>query len=57
VLFCRELNGANYATDVIGGLLHARNVAAAVGAWPICLNRRARLTPAGQRNLKSGGKG
>src|SRR5262249_52551673 len=37
VLFCRELDGANYATDVVGGLLHARSVAAAAGAWPTCM--------------------
>src|SRR5215472_11713921 len=35
VLSCRELDGSNYETDVVGGLLHARSVAAVAAAWPM----------------------
>src|SRR5215510_6007221 len=47
VLFCRELDGANYETDVVGGLLHAHSVARAAAAWPISTSPRA--MPAGSQ--------
>src|SRR5215510_13070007 len=35
VLFRREFDGSNNETDVVGGLLHARSVAAVAAAWPM----------------------